>query len=93
MAAVRRVVLGIRRSRVGFEIILHQRERLIVFLLCIRNSAITRDNQFVVAHVGIVRGEEDAVISGDAGEDERSRAEIAQQRFECGRKEARNALA
>jgi hypothetical protein len=57
--------LGIR-----FEVTFHQVECLFVLARGIGDGAIGRDEQFVVAHVSVVSGKEDAEVASDAGDDE-----------------------
>ena len=61
----------------------HEFERVAVLARAIRDDAIRRHAQVVVAHVSIIGGEEDAVIAGHTGDDQMARAEISQERFEC----------
>src|SRR5688572_22818689 len=51
-------------------------QRMIIFFDGVRDGAVGGNDQVIVAHVGVVRAEEDADVPGDAGEDERARPEI-----------------
>ena len=39
-------------------------------------DAIVRDSNFIVAHIGIVCGEEDAIVSGKPGDDESPHSKV-----------------
>lgn len=47
-------------------------------------NAILRNEDFEVAHIGVVGGEEHANVGGDAGDDEALRAEMPEEDIECG---------
>ena len=58
-----------RRSLdVRFEVTFHQVECLFVLAHGIGDGAIGRDEQFVVAHVSVVSGKENAEVAGDASD-------------------------
>ena len=57
-----------RRARISFQEFLHEPERRVIFLLCVRSCAIRGHEQVKVAHIGIVRCEKDAKIPSNAGE-------------------------
>ena len=57
-------------------------ERVGVVGLGLRGHAIARHGEMVVAHVGVVGGEEHAEITGHAGQDQRFGAEVGEQHLE-----------
>ena len=59
----------------------------------IRDGAIGRNDQVVIAHVGVVRGEEDAKIAGDAGQDQLASSRDNAAAFRGSWKRSRNASA
>ena len=74
-----------RRTRAPFHKFAHQGKRLFIFRGRIRGGVICRDDQILVAHVGVVRGKEHAKISSDAGDNgrlERGRKKAGVLRFE-----------
>src|SRR5690349_9860834 len=52
-------------------------------------DAVARDADFVVAHVRLGGGHDDALVAGDAGHDRVLHAQVAQQEIERGRIERR----
>jgi hypothetical protein len=77
-----------RRTRIRLQEFAHQVERLAVFFRRVRSRAIRRDHELVIAHVGVVRGEENAKISRDSGKDEFLRAQIAEKCLQRRREKA-----
>ena len=56
-------------------------------LFCVRDRAIRRHKQIKVAHVGVVCGEENAKVSGDASDNQSLSPQVAEQSVEgAGRK-------
>ena len=76
-----------REPDIGFEKLSHQFERLSVFLFRVGSDTIGRNEEFVVAHVSIVRGEENTEIPGDSGDYETACTQITQQCLQRGREE------
>jgi hypothetical protein len=58
-----------RYSDVGFQYSFHVPQRSLVPLRVFSHNTISRDEEFKVSHVGVIRREEDTNICGDAGED------------------------
>src|SRR5438552_17045831 len=67
---------------IGFEIAFHQLQSLLVLFGGVRNNAVGGDRQLVIAHIGVVRGKENAKISSNAGYDQSPDAKISQQRLQ-----------
>lgn len=73
------------RTRIRLREFARQSKRLFIFRGRIRGGVICRDDQILVAHVGVVRGKEHAGISSDAGDNrrlERGRKKAGVLRFE-----------
>src|SRR5207248_10106573 len=67
---------------ISFEIAFHQPQSLLVLFCGVRNNAVGGDRQFVIAHIGVVRGKEDAKISSNTGNDKALHAKVSQQCFQ-----------
>src|SRR5438105_347907 len=60
----------------------HVLERIAIVRLGLRRHAIARYYESVVAHVGVVRGEEHAEVGGHTGHDDGARAKMLEQNVE-----------
>jgi len=62
-------------GRIGLEKAAHVMTGPAVPRLGLGGAAVGRRDYFILTHVGVVGGEEDADVGGEAGEDESARAE------------------
>jgi hypothetical protein len=60
----------VRRPDVSLQHFVHFAQRVIAFIRAVRGHAVARDVQRIVAHVCVIRSEEDADIRCDAGQDQ-----------------------
>jgi hypothetical protein len=78
-----------RWSDVSFEYLSHLFERVTVFARRVGGHAVTRHAQVIIPHIGIVCGEEHAIVSGNPGQNQCPDLQVLQQDVESRGKECR----